>query len=1413
MPKLALFLSLFFVLILFQQSSYGFIEGDEVSTLSDFTIERTSDIISIDLLPHQENLTKRYLIYGSGSLNSVYSDTENIAYGIDSDKGFFSVGILTESEASKLKSKGYYVIQDFPLDFHSKYVSTNAITKISQFSNIANSERVHQLYNVTGHGVTIAVVDTGVDFSNPDIMESLARDDDNNPIMLDADGQGLVLTNSTFAANIQDGKVYNFTKNSWGKPVLPENVNSDVYQSKDGIFLNTMAKNGTISVYNSFSPNYGDAYVIDARVTGDLKIGKSQKDFIPSKSGIYHLGAIIASHIGKLQVLLVLVTDPNEAGVYDTITPDMSTSWMDFTNTDESRPDFDFDFTDETPITIGSGNEFLVYDSDDDGINDYSAGTVGARVVDIYGVISDKAEIDDKLGAINGTLLPAMDKDGNYFGVMNDFYGHGTATSATIASKGKMKYDIYNDTKKSTILGIAPDVSILPVKALWFGDAFYGWMWSAGFENEDSKWVYTGHPNADIISNSWGVSNFPSLGYAPGLDISSHILNALVIPQSLHQNYTGTTIISSAGNSGHGYGTMGMPGISSFGIAVGAVTNADFVGHSIFKDQPRFGNTTDHSDHVVDFSSRGPGVIGDPKPDLMSIGAYGFVPSTITKLPNDPREAFSVFGGTSMSAPIAAGSAALLVESLKEKSVSYDPFVIRNMLMSSAEDLRNDPFTQGAGLVNALDAVRIVNGHAGKFLVHNDAAFSNIKEVIDVPLSSFNSNLFGIDEFDLSNKTFPMTSWYGGRLNPGEVTTTTYTIENPNKYSINVTIKPETLKLIEKLEVSGVTEPLLQDPILNEAETYRPNYIKLGNIAAEHRIANETSIIHPDSSLMILNLHFPFDTFMNQTYTNYADNLRISSLYVYDWEDKNTDDEISSDELSMVNRGGSWGTVQEIRISDPLEKFENEPVIGVYPVPKIFSFWEGNTNQNSTSMDYTLSTSYYKDVLWNDIIVDEEITIPPNSSSKVTATLSVPPDKQTGVYQGFLSFEGKYHKTKSAVSYGILEKVEKDVKQTMIIGSAGGALYGNGFVKGAFDMTSRYMAGDWRQYYFDIKDHTINSATIDFEWENNYTNFTVFMIDPQGKIIQTNFPPGVFGEFWGWPTGDWLGTSSFSGGGTFYPLKNKDDTSTVLFAPINQTGTYTLLVHSTLFDGTSTTEPISLAAKFTTIVADDKPPKITFAIPEFINKAFDVLPKIIEKNPDYVKYYLDGEERELEQLPLRFGMLPDGKHDLRVHASDIVGNDAEKTFSFTVDNTPPEILVKSPINGTTVSQSLKIDFKVKDENLAEDGAITILLPNDEYLEDVTSHSFSVAEIDDGVYDLKIIVTDLAENEQAEMISFNVDHKFVQTPSVISKEKEPISENNLLIIISVIIAAAIVISVIAKKIRKNSRENKILKEDL
>ena len=140
----------------------------------------------------------------------------------------------------------------------------------------------------------------------------------------------------------------------------------------------------------------------------------------------------------------------------------------------------------------------------------------------------------------------------------------------------------------------------------------------------------------------------------------------------------------------------------------------------------------------------------------------------------------------------------------------------------------------------------------------------------------------------------------------------------------------------DRFTLNGTTEPHLQDSFLNKTKIYRPNYIPLANLTADASNMQSSTIknIFPNnSSLLVLNANFEFDTFMNKTNPIYADDLRISSLYLYDWNDKNSDTEISSDELSLVNRGGSWGTVQELRITEPEKKFEDTPVIGVYPVP------------------------------------------------------------------------------------------------------------------------------------------------------------------------------------------------------------------------------------------------------------------------------------------------------------------------------------------------------------------------------------------------------------------------------------------------------------------------------------------------
>ncbi len=1183
-----------------------------------------SEIIQIDPDFFLENNFKRYLIFGNQKNDLIQNSS---IYGVQSDKGFFTVSVLSQRSAQLLSAQGYSIIEDSRLNFHSEILDASRIGKITG----ANQAKIN--YSSTGNDITIAVVDTGVDFSNPDIQHSLARDKKNHPIMLDADGQGLVLTGTTFLAKIDK---YDMVRNHILP--LPTNVTSSVYVNKDGVFLDMLRGNGTnITIYNSFFPQIGNAITFNGTINHDIKIGNSNKDYIKSKSGIYHFGVIFQGAVDKLQVIPVLVVDSIFSGVYDTVIPDLSTSWTDFilpkNNLDISN--YDFDFTDESPIVLGSGEEFLLYDYDDDGVYDYSAGTLGAQVLDIYGVMNNSTRIDS-IEPLDSTLLPGLDKSGNFFGLMTDFMGHGTASAASIVSSGKQMYHIYNNTKTYSITGVAPDAKIVPVKALWLGDTIYGWLWAAGFDNKNN-WEFSGKPRVDIISNSWGISNFPTFQTSPGMDILSLILSVLVTPHSINDDYPGVTIVSSAGNSGHGYGTIGLPNISPYGISVGATTNNVFVGYGPFAGQPRFGNYTTHYNEIVDFSSRGPGIIGDPKPDLMSIGAYGFTPSSVLKLEKDSKEeSFSLFGGTSMAAPLVSGSAAILIEELQKQFQDYDPFLIKNILMSTATDLNNDAFTQGAGLSNVLSALDYVNGNNGKFLVTNNSSYQNIKKILDPAITNTNSTIYGFEKFKLPPKPYPMTSWFAGQLFAGDRSSTTWSITNPGNNPLHISILPQKLIMSHQNQFSGVTS-IIPDDTADKDGIFLPNFLNLSDVINHDSLIDyysDTDSIPDESSLMVLNVNFPFSEFMNKTATTYADDIKISSLYLYDWIDDNNDLEISSDELSLVNRAGSWGTVQELRVSDPNEKFNGTPLVGIYPVPTRYSYWQGNTMLNSTSMDYTVLASYYSKESWPLVWSEStDVIVPPKQTISTDVTLVIPDDLQPGVYQGFIQFKGESHTVNAPVSFVVKSKVIPNIPIVINGTTTTDVLYGNAYTKGAFDMSSRYMAGDWRQYYFDVEDDTINSAAIEISWENKDTNLSVFAMNPTGKIISSNVPSGVFGHFLDWPSLDWLGNSLFSQGGGFFPVKNKDDFSTVLYIPINQTGTHTILTHTTLFAGDSVNEPLTLVAKFTDLLSSS-------VIEPLSDGVLGVIPKIIQSETKPLTETMpfdDSSEQFID--PLNLGLL------------------------------------------------------------------------------------------------------------------------------------------------------------------------------
>ena len=224
MPKVALLLSL---LILFSLIPIvdGFYGDEKIFEKKSETQNFDTNITTIDNDFFLEQQFKRYLIFGYD--DSKFNFLKKSIYNIKSDNGFFSVVILPEKSIPQLQNQGFHLIEDFTLDFHNEKIISDG----SRIQKISGSDESKKFFNVSGNGTVVAIIDTGVDFSNHDIRHSLARDKNNHPIMLDPDGQGIVLTNSTFFAYIDsDNIIRNYTKS-----ISPHD--SSVYVNRDGVFL------------------------------------------------------------------------------------------------------------------------------------------------------------------------------------------------------------------------------------------------------------------------------------------------------------------------------------------------------------------------------------------------------------------------------------------------------------------------------------------------------------------------------------------------------------------------------------------------------------------------------------------------------------------------------------------------------------------------------------------------------------------------------------------------------------------------------------------------------------------------------------------------------------------------------------------------------------------------------------------------------------------------------------------------------------------------------------------------------------------------------------------------------------------------------------------------------------------------
>ena len=244
--KIGFFLIIVLVFSLFPKTVLGSYDVDIPKNSVNIKTDQVSDLINIQPASSYQDVIKRYIVFGSGSAEKIASQASNVIYGMDSNHGSLVMGFFNQDGVSNLKLNGYNVIEDLPLEFDSVKPDAS-VTEASRIGSILGSDHAIQDYGYTGNGIKIGIVDTGTDFTNPDVRDSIARDKNNAPIMIDADGQGIVLTNATFVANINSKDVIqNYTH------TIPKNVTSFVYVTSKGVFLN-LNKNGKgtyVQVYN-----------------------------------------------------------------------------------------------------------------------------------------------------------------------------------------------------------------------------------------------------------------------------------------------------------------------------------------------------------------------------------------------------------------------------------------------------------------------------------------------------------------------------------------------------------------------------------------------------------------------------------------------------------------------------------------------------------------------------------------------------------------------------------------------------------------------------------------------------------------------------------------------------------------------------------------------------------------------------------------------------------------------------------------------------------------------------------------------------------------------------------------------------------------------------------------------------------
>jgi hypothetical protein len=321
---------------------------------------------------------------------------------------------------------------------------------------------------------------------------------------------------------------------------------------------------------------------------------------------------------------------------------------------------------------------------------------------------------------------------------------------SSLVSQGRTTYNLQQELNPDyatpghpcdvKVLGVAPGADVDVMKVFGVNNVSFTSVILQGID-----WAIQ-HDHANILSISIGFGGVPTSAALQPLTAILH--NAMA---------SGTTVVASTGDSGPS-NTESSPALDPGVIGAAASTSyriwaqTNFFLYNLAQRIHEGGGTSSYhlgqstpgwlSNQVSTLSSGG--VTEDRRvPDLIAPGDLNWADcSTNIAVYTDCENAIGGttigledFGGSSESAPLTSGTAALVIQAYRQGhgGATPGPAVVRQILFSSATDIGISAENQGAGLLNALRAVQLakVYGKHGKSggLVHSPDSIADLGNV------------------------------------------------------------------------------------------------------------------------------------------------------------------------------------------------------------------------------------------------------------------------------------------------------------------------------------------------------------------------------------------------------------------------------------------------------------------------------------------------------------------------------------------------------------------------------------------------------------------------------------------------------------------------------------------------------------